>query len=260
MQSKGKLCMALIVLLIVFHGTVALAEPGGYTVRPGDPEDLKDYQGSDRAVSFWELPLWIKLFYVGELLGALGAVLAAFKLVPFIFLTMRRRLDNRNRQSIYSHIQENPGCTVSDIAKGEALNVGSVRYHVDRLENTRKIIRVKIGKFMRLFRNSGAYSDREITVIAALHVRTSRAIMSLIGERPGLSNKQIAQHLAIKESMAHQYLASLLKDGIVRYEKDGQQKRYFLEEDVDGIMKKLAVKRTDNSGFHRDAFEGLRSH
>jgi predicted transcriptional regulator len=188
------------------------------------------------SVSFWELPLWIQLFYLS---GAAASLLVAIKLLPFAALKLKGKLTNQNRESIYRHIHDNPGCTVSDISKQQSMNVGSVRYHVDQLQDARRIVLVKIGKFKRLFRNSGAYDDREIAVIAALRVRTNRAILFLVRDRPGLSNKQIAEMLDIKESMAHTYLASLLKDDIIRYEKNGQQKMYYLESDVEGILVKV---------------------
>ena len=119
------------------------------------------------------------------------------------------------------------------------MNVGSVRYHVDQLQDARRIVLVKIGKFRRLFRNSGAYDDREIVIISALQVRTKRAIMFIVRDSPGLSNKQIAGKLSIKESMAHTYLTSLLKDGILHCEKNGQQKMYYLEGDVEAILAKV---------------------
>jgi predicted transcriptional regulator len=153
--------------------------------------------------------------------GGIGAVIIAIKLLPFAFLKLKTRITNANRESIYRQIDWNPGCTVSDISKREAMNAGSVRYHVDQSRDARRIVMVKIGKYRRLFRNSGAYDDREIAIISAMQVRTKLTILFIVRDQPGLSNKQIADKLAIKESMAHTYLASLLKDGILRCEKNG---------------------------------------
>jgi predicted transcriptional regulator len=237
MQRKGVLCIGLLTLLIIFTSALACADNGGYYVQPAPPGERDHSQGATGQVSFWELPLWIKMFYLSS---AAASLLVAIKLVPFAFLKLKGKLANQNRESIYRHIHDNPGCTVSDISKREAMNVGSVRYHVDQLRDARRIVIVKIGKFVRLFRNSGVYDDREITVISALQLRTSRAILFLIRDKPGLSNKQIAEMLDIKESMAHTYLAGLLKDDIIRYEKNGQQKMYYLESDVEAIMVKVA--------------------
>jgi predicted transcriptional regulator len=237
------LCIGMLALFALFAASVCPpghADNGGYVVRPMTPEEAASYRSEPhddmQEVSFWELPLWVQMMYLS---GAIGALLVALKLAPFAFLKLKGKLANKNRDSIYRHISDNPGCTVSDISKRETMNVGSVRYHVDQLRDARRIVQVKIGKFMRLFRNSGAYDDREIVVISALHLRTSRAILFLIRDSPGLSNKQIAERLEIKESMAHTYLSGLLKDEIIRYEKNSQQKMYYLESDVEAILVKV---------------------
>jgi predicted transcriptional regulator len=242
MQRKGVLCFGILALFLITASTLAYAGNGGYVVRPMTPEDKTAYESVPheplRNISFWELPLWIQLSFIS---GSLASLLVALKLVPFAVLKLKRKLENRNRESIYRHIDLNPGCTVSDISKRETMNVGSVRYHVDQLRDARRIVEVKFGKFRRLFRNSGAYDDREITIISALQVRTNRAILLMIRDSPGLSNKQIAERLDIKESMAHTYLSHMLRDSIIRYEKNGQQKMYYLESDVDAILVKVAT-------------------
>jgi predicted transcriptional regulator len=243
MLGKGKLSIFVLLLFTLLIIAPALADKGGYTVRPMTPEEIAQYRNNSaagasdlRPISFWELPLWVQLFYVS---GALGSLLVIFKVLPFFLIRTKKIFDNRNREEIYDYIKENPGCTVNDISRERSMNVGSVRYHVDRLEMASRILQVRLKKFTRLFRNSGAYSDREIVVLSALNIRTNKAIMLLVREQPGLSNKLIAGRLGIKESMAHLYLTRLLKEGIVRYERDGQQKLYYLESDVDDILQKM---------------------
>jgi predicted transcriptional regulator len=251
MHSTGKLCI-IVLLSVIFTPVAAQAEViqqvGPYTVSVGSPPpgSIVDDHGADGSVSFWELPLWIQLSYLS---GAIGALLVALKLAPFAFLKLKSTVENKNREMIYRYIEENPGCTVNDVSRGESLNLGSVRYHVYRLELARKIREVKTGKFARLFRNNGAYSDREIVVISALNIRTNQAIVSLLGQDPGLSNKQIADRLKIKVSLAHVYLSGLVKDQIIRFEKNDQRKQYYLESDVFGIVKKTSGRSSHNPGI-----------
>jgi predicted transcriptional regulator len=247
----GKLCIVILALFTILYCVPAYAEQGGYTVRPMTPDEVAAYLNDSanhpsemRAVSFWELPLWVQMFYVSAFLsGALGALLVVFKIIPFFLIKTKKLHDNKNREEIYDFINQNPGCTVNDISRGKSMNVGSVRYHVERLQMASRIMQVKLKKFTRLFRNSGAYSDRELVILSAMNIRTNKNIVLLVREQPGLSNKLIAEKLDIKESMAHLYLTRLLKDGIVRYEKNGQQKLYYLESDVREILQKMDGKR-----------------
>ncbi|OPY25821.1 MAG: MarR family protein [Methanocella sp. PtaU1.Bin125] len=248
MLNRGKLCTGIIALFIAGISVPALADNGGYVVMPAAPYDPALNQGSLEEISFWELPLWIQLFYLsGAATAVLGALMVFFHALPFLLIRKKKLIDNRNREEIYEFIKDNPGCTVNDISRGRSMNVGSVRYHVDRLEMASRIVQVKLKKFTRLFRNSGAYNEREIVVLSAMNIRTNKAILLLVKEQPGLSNKQIAEKLDIKESMAHLYLTRLLKEDIIRYEKSGQQKLYYLESDVDEILQKIDVQRTAKS-------------
>jgi predicted transcriptional regulator len=248
MPGMGKLCIAIVALFIIAISVPAYADNGGYVVMPASDYDPELNQGSLRQISFWELPLWIQLSYLSAgITAVLGALLVIFKVLPFFLIRTKKILDNEKREEIYKFINENPGCTVNDISRGRSMNVGSVRYHVDRLEMASRIVQVKLKKFTRLFRNSGAYDEREIVVLSAMNIRTNMAILLLVKEQPGLSNKLIAEKLDIKESMAHLYLTRLLKEGIVRYVKSGQQKLYFLESDVHEILQKMAEQRSAKS-------------
>ncbi len=251
MLSKGKLCIIIVALFIILTCIPVCADNGGYVVRPMTPdeiaaahENMATGTGDDRALTFWELPLWIQLSYASALIaGALGALFVIFNVVPFFLIKTKRMADNKNREKIYGYINENPGCTVNDISRGQSMNVGSVRYHVQRLGTASRIILVRVGKFTRLFRNSGVYDEREIVVLSAMNIRTNRAIVLLIRQKTGLTNKEIADGLEIKESMAHLYLTHLLKDDIIRFVRNGQQKQYYLVDDVEPILKKAADAR-----------------
>lgn len=245
MQIRGKLCIALAIVALFIAGisVPAYADNGGYVVRPASNYDPELNHGSLKQMSFWELPLWIQLSYLtAGFMAVLGALLVVFKFLPFFLIRTKKIHDNKNREEIYNFINDNPGCTVNDISRGRSMNVGSVRYHVDRLEMASRIVQVKLKKFTRLFRNSGVYSEKEIIILSAMNIRTNKAILLLVREQPGLSNKLIAEKLNIKESMAHLYLTRLLKEGIVRYEKNGQQKLYYLEDDVHEILQKMDGK------------------
>jgi predicted transcriptional regulator len=239
-QRQSGYAIMLFILVAVYLFPIAHADSGTYvTFGSPPPGAIVDDSGADGTVSFWELPLWIQLSCIS---GAVASLLVALKLMPFAFFKLKEKLENRNRATVNRYIEENPGCTVNDIARGESLNLGSVRYHVYKLALARKVREVKTGKFARLFRNNGAYTDREIVVISALNIRTNRAIVMLLAAEPGLSNKQISERLEIKVSLAHIYLSHLMRDAIIRSEMSARQKTYYLESDVDGIIKKAGIR------------------
>jgi|AGTN01.2.fsa_nt_gi Uncharacterized protein conserved in archaea len=242
MRSVGTLgivAIALIIFISVSAQAKVIQQVGDYTVSIDDskPVGIVHHNDAYGEKSFLELPLWIQMMYLS---GIVASLLVALKLLPFVFLKLKGTIETESgsREKIYAYIEENPGCTVTDIARAESLNTGSVRYHVYRLELARKIREIKTSKFVRMFKNNGVYTDREITVISALNIRTNGAIVALLGTDPGLSNKQIADRLKIKASQAHAYLSDLLRDRIIRFEECDRRKVYYLESDVYVILEK----------------------
>ncbi|MBU4220198.1 MAG: winged helix-turn-helix transcriptional regulator [Euryarchaeota archaeon] len=133
----------LLFFLFIFSFTVH-AEKGGYTVEPYAPQkELIDTTGADATISFWELPLWIKIAYIS---GIILASLGLFKVIPIVLARIKNLLENQNRQGIFKYILNNPGCTIAEISDKQEINRGSVKYHIYRLKSEGKITLTKMEK------------------------------------------------------------------------------------------------------------------
>jgi len=100
----------LLFFLFIFS-MVAHAEKGGYIVEPHSPQNgLIDTSGADATISFWELPLWIKIAYIS---GIILASLGLLKIIPIVLARIKNLPENQNRQSILKYILNNPGCTIA---------------------------------------------------------------------------------------------------------------------------------------------------
>jgi predicted transcriptional regulator len=196
--------------------------------------------GASKNVSFWELPLWIQIAFVT---ATVIALLGAFKLFPIFIGKLKHLVENKRRNRIYAYIQSNPGSTVRDISRDEDINIGTVKYHVYQLDIAKRIVPKKIGKFLRLFQNSNIYSDKEQLVLSACKNETGKSILFYIKDNPGATNKQIADRFDIKESTAHWYMDSYIRECIVNFVKDGKLKKYYLEDDTVKIMQKLGINK-----------------
>lgn len=72
----------LALILFLSLSPSALTDTGGYTVEKHAPQDgLIDSSGADGTVTFWDLPLWIKMAYVS---GIIFAFLGSLKIFPMI--------------------------------------------------------------------------------------------------------------------------------------------------------------------------------
>ena len=153
------LLVAAVLSAVLIVGFVAITySPGGYTVKPGNLEgDGQNPLTDARATTYWDLPLWIQL---AALLDAVLLIAGAIGIFSPIIGRIQDLMGNRNRQSIYNYVANNPGCTQAEISVRQNMREGTVKYHLLMLEAEGRIIRKRMGKFTRLFRNSGT-SDLE---------------------------------------------------------------------------------------------------
>ncbi len=97
----------------------------------------------------------------GIALAAIAYVFLRFFMLGTVARAKTRIESNRNRNDLLKFVNENPGVTAVDISRGLKMNLGTIRYHLFILTANHKIVSYKDdGKFLRYFRNSGAYSPR----------------------------------------------------------------------------------------------------
>ncbi len=235
----GLIALLAVVLLsaaIIVGFVVTIYNPGGYTVRPGSPGDDGQSPLTDaRGTTYLDLPLWI------QIAALVDAVLLAVSAVGLFSPVAGRILDlmgNRNRQSIYAYVANNPGCTQAEIAARQDMREGTVKYHLLMLESEGKIIRRRMGKFTRLFRNSGT-SDLEKKVASRLRNDMSRNILAAILAGPGITNQELSERFGIEKSSIHWHIDRFLEDGIIRVVQDGRHKKYFMKDEAKDVLLKL---------------------
>jgi predicted transcriptional regulator len=187
------------------------------------------------------MPDWVKLFYVSTMAAALIALLKA---VPFVLGKIDDLLKNENRHNILNYIYSNPGTTVAKVAQAQSIDRGTAKYHLFKLESEGKIVLNRIGKFSRVFRNSHTYDDFEKTVIAHLQNQTSRSVLLLVLEQPGITNKEMAERLGVEKTAIHWHIDKFVNDGLISYRKEGKFKRYFLGENSRVILEKFTDRTT----------------
>lgn len=229
MRWTGYLLFFLFIFSISAH-----AEKGGYIVEPYSPQkELIDASGADATISFWQLPLWIKIAYIS---GIILASLGMFKVIPVVLGRIKNILDNHSRQGIFKYILNNPGCTIAEISDQQEINRGSIKYHIYILKSEGKITLTKMGKFLRLFQNSGALKDNEQVVAAHVKNETSRLLLWAILENPGVTNQELVEKFNLAKSTIHWHTKQFLNDNIVVFEPEGKYKRYFINTDVEMIL------------------------
>jgi predicted transcriptional regulator len=89
------------------------------------------------------------------------------------------------------------------------------------------------------------YGEKEKIIISVLAVPTCRSIIFYLPDNPGATNRQISKILEISDSGSYQHMKRLMDDRIIRFENDGGQKKYYVNDEVKDFIKKSPVLRPD---------------
>ncbi len=210
---------------------------GGYVVTPANPADSAGKTGVDApTISYWDLPLWVK---VASALDGIMIIIGAAGLAPSIIGRIQDVLDNSNRQAIFYYVMNNPGCTPAEITTRQNMNNSTVKYHLLMLETEGKVTRRRMGKFTRFYNNAGV-NDMEKVVASYLRNETSKNILQVILDNPGITNNVLSDRFSLDKSTVHWHMERFLKDGLVGFEQDGKYKKYFVKADASTAFLKLS--------------------
>lgn len=113
-----------------------------------------------------------------------------------------------------------------------------------KLVGDRKITALRLGKYTRVYANPG-YGDMEKIVIAYLNNETGKKVLTYLAEYPGSTNRELAEAAGTKENAMSKFMAKLAGDNMIRAKRDGNYKKYYLEDDVLAIVNKWVLSDTN---------------
>ena len=209
---------------------------GGYVVTPGTLPSSSVTPVDAPAITYWELPIWVKVASAIDSLLILAGTVAA---LPTIIGRIQDLMDNSNRLAIFNYIVNNPGCTLAEIAARQSIKSGTAKYHILMLEVEGKISRRRMGKFTRLYRNTMSTTDLEKVVASYIRNETSKTLLQAIADHPGTTNGELSDRFGLDKSSVHWHMVRLLKDRVISFSQDGKYKRYFVSEEARDVMIKL---------------------
>ena len=142
--------------------------------------------------------------------------------------------DNTTDQ-ILRFIQENPSCHLRKIKKDLGLAMGTVQYHLDKLEKAGRITSQKQGLHKYYF-VVGAFEEDEKQLLEVLSSETAREILMFIVEQSYPSQTEISTHMGISSASISLQLKRLQDHRIVDEIKEGKFKRYKLHGDSKKVV------------------------
>jgi predicted transcriptional regulator len=141
----------------------------------------------------------------------------------------RQPKDNTTDQ-ILRFIEENPSCHLRKIKKELDLAMGTVQYHLDRLEKAGRITSQKQG-FHKHYFLVGAFQENEKQLLEVLSNETAREILMFIIEQKYPSQSEISKHIGISSASVSWQIKRLQDYRVIEEIKEGRFKRYKLHGD-----------------------------
>jgi predicted transcriptional regulator len=142
--------------------------------------------------------------------------------------------DNTTAQ-IFRFIQENPSCHLRKIKKELDLAMGTVQYHLDKLEKGGRITSQRQGLHKYYF-VVGAFEENEKQLLEVLSNETAREILMFIIEQKYPSQSEISKHMRISSPSVSWQIKRLQDYRVIDEIKEGKFKRYKLHGDSNQVV------------------------
>jgi DNA-binding transcriptional ArsR family regulator len=126
-------------------------------------------------------------------------------------------------------IQENPSCHLRRIKKELGLAMGTVQYHLDRLEKAGKITSQRHSLLKYYF--AVGFKEDEKQLLEVLSNETAREILMFIVERKSPSQTEIGERVGISPASVNWHIKRLEGTRIIDEVREGRFKRYKLRGD-----------------------------
>jgi predicted transcriptional regulator len=164
-------------------------------------------------------------------------ILSPFMLLKIWFFLGFRRVERKNvldhdeRKNLYLNIEKHPGVDLTRLVEMLGLNKETARYHIKMLALNGKISGLIKQGIARYFPSREAISEYEKTVIHYLWIGTTKRILYILLDSPGLTRQAIAKNLGIAGPSVTWQMQRLAEDGLVEIISAGKYVRYFLTND-----------------------------
>jgi predicted transcriptional regulator len=150
-------------------------------------------------------------------------------------LIVKNELEVENIDRVLNFIQENPGCHLRLVKRELQLSVGTVQYHLAKLEKIGKITSNRHGLYKYYF-SVGLFERNQKDLLEVLGQETPREILMVIIEQKSPTQKNIVRRIGISSAAINWHIRRLVNLNIVSEMREGKYKRYQLKIDHKCIL------------------------
>lgn len=143
--------------------------------------------------------------------------------------------DEGNAKRMIQFIQDHPGCHLRRIRNELGISMGTVQYHLARLEKAGRIASNRHGLF-RYYFPIGVFQDNEKNLLEILSHETARDILIFIIEQKNPTQTDIADRIGVSAASVSWHVSKLTELGVITEVKEGKYKRYQLQGDPRNLV------------------------
>lgn len=132
-------------------------------------------------------------------------------------------------------IQDNPGCHLRRIKREIGISMGTVQYHLHKLEKMGRVTSSRRGLYKYYF-PAGLFRENEKEILEVLTHETARKILMFIIEQKSPTQTDIVSSVRISARSISWHVGRLIALKMIREIKDGKYKRYQLQDDAKDIL------------------------
>jgi predicted transcriptional regulator len=132
-------------------------------------------------------------------------------------------------------IQDNPGCHLRRIKREIGISMGTVQYHLHKLEKIGRVTSTRRGLYKYYF-PAGLFRENEKEILEVLTHETARKILMFIIEQKSPTQTDIVNSVRISARSISWHVGRLIALKMIREIKDGKYKRYQLQDDAKDIL------------------------
>ncbi|UCG70516.1 MAG: winged helix-turn-helix transcriptional regulator [Thermoplasmata archaeon] len=162
---------------------------------------------------------------------------------------------NPTRLSIFQYLCKKPCSKLRVIARELDLAVPTADWHLRKLSEKGLISAKKVAK-SKVFYPAEMIDSEDIEVLTMLSGDKAKLICSTIAANPGISQSELGKKVGMYQQEVGWYTSRLTEKGVLSRIIDGRYRRYYISEDLEGILRSDRKRRNH---FKKTLLRALKS-
>ncbi|WP_338096923.1 winged helix-turn-helix transcriptional regulator [Methanorbis rubei] len=178
----------------------------------------------------------------GKLLSYIYLASGLAFVILYYKISGKKRSPDSRREQIYQYIGKNPGKSLQQIADAMQLSRSSLKYHLNRLQDSDEIHQKMHGEYPRYFPSHKGISDKEKVLFSLISEEKDHLFFQTLLTHPGITRKKLAATLEISEATVSWHLSRLENYELFTTEKIGREVQYTLTPETVAAYHKIVTE------------------